>query len=159
LSLLYIVETRKRLKDTAILHHNDRSREVFWHLIYVNVLIIVLDCSNLAISYANFFYVQRAYKPCVYGIKLRIEFSILNRLITSVKCASDPSFRHENCNGNVQNTDNTLQAEPFGLPSMKSDAQMHTEIPDTRHNSTLDIASTREEREVNFTGETVQLES
>src|SRR5689334_6563583 len=86
LSLIYIVETYKRLKHSAMLHHDENSRrEVLHHLIWVNILVIALDISLLGLSYADFFYVQSAYKPCVYGVKLRVEFAILNRLISSVQ--------------------------------------------------------------------------
>lgn len=84
LSLLYIIETRTRLNNSAGVHKDSNNRTVFRHLIWVNSLVIFLDCSLLALSYANFFYVQSAYKVCVYGVKLRLEFAILNRLIASV---------------------------------------------------------------------------
>ncbi|KAF2005808.1 hypothetical protein P154DRAFT_285601 [Amniculicola lignicola CBS 123094] len=94
ISLLYISETRERLKRSTILRNED-SQEVFNHLIYVNVLVMFLDCSLLALTYAGFFYVQGAYKPCIYGVKLRIEYSILNRLIQSVQPSA---YAHFNSN-------------------------------------------------------------
>ncbi|KAF2739583.1 hypothetical protein EJ04DRAFT_457644, partial [Polyplosphaeria fusca] len=97
LSLIYIVETYKRLKNSAMLHRDGgNSKEVLNHLIWVNVLVIALDCSLLALSYSNLFFVQSAYKPCVYGVKLRIEFAILNRLISSIQRSSNQSYGQEN---------------------------------------------------------------
>ncbi|KAF2649531.1 hypothetical protein K491DRAFT_708071 [Lophiostoma macrostomum CBS 122681] len=94
LSMLYILETRKRLQNSTKVRQDDKSREVFKHLIYINIFVILLDCSLLGLSYANLFYVQSAYKPCVYGVKLRVEFAVLNRLISSVQSASHSSYGH-----------------------------------------------------------------
>ncbi|KAF2186520.1 hypothetical protein K469DRAFT_139749 [Zopfia rhizophila CBS 207.26] len=89
---LYIFETRKHLKSNVMLSFDGQTnRGVFRHPIYTNIPVIFLDCSLLALSYADFFYIQSAYKPCVYGAKLRVEFAILNRLI-SRKSSSHPSI-------------------------------------------------------------------
>jgi hypothetical protein len=80
ISGLYIYETRKLLKPGAVFRKK-RSREVMRHLIYVNVLIVCLDITLLALEYANLFMIQGVYKAMVYGIKLRLEFSILNQLL------------------------------------------------------------------------------
>ena len=61
------------------------TKEVLRHLIYTNVLIIALDSALLGIQCAGLFYLQGAFKPCVYGIKLKVEFVILNRLIKSIR--------------------------------------------------------------------------
>jgi hypothetical protein len=137
LSLLYIFETRKRLKESDMLHHDHSSREVFRHLIWVNLLVIFLDCSLLALSYADFFYVQSAYKPCVYGVKLRVEFAILNRLIASVQRGSNPSYS----NGNEYQKDNsqrdgTVRLESFSCRSERSNTEM---IQNGNRDSGLDI--------------------
>ncbi|KAF2179290.1 hypothetical protein K469DRAFT_716548 [Zopfia rhizophila CBS 207.26] len=94
ISLLYIFMTRSHLLSTSIFDHNDDKsvREVMRHLIYTNLLVVFLDISLLGMSYSPFFYVQAAYKPCVYGVKLRVEFAILNRLIASVQRSSHLSF-------------------------------------------------------------------
>jgi len=81
LSLLYIRETRIHLKRIAPLHDNTATnRRVFHHLIMINILIICLDISLIGLCYSSYFYVQGHYKPCVYGVKLRMEFTILNEL-------------------------------------------------------------------------------
>ncbi|KAF2867324.1 hypothetical protein BDV95DRAFT_598023 [Massariosphaeria phaeospora] len=97
LSGLYIFHTHKHLRNMDLLQSQPRSNtntspsqksqkiEVFRHLIATNVLIILLDISLLALSFADMFLIQSAYKPCVYGVKLRIEFAILNRLIAVVQ--------------------------------------------------------------------------
>ena len=93
LSTLYVVMTWRHLKNFAVLNqHDSNSRKVMKHLIYSNLIVILLDISVISVQFANFFYVQGAFKPCVYGVKLRIEFAILNRLIKSVQQPSRPSF-------------------------------------------------------------------
>ncbi|KAF2801261.1 uncharacterized protein BDZ99DRAFT_577720 [Mytilinidion resinicola] len=89
ISILYIIETRRVLENRATLGETDKSvRNVMHHLIYTNILVVCLDIALLGLSYSHFFYVQSAFKPCVYGVKLRVEFSILNRLVQSVRGGS-----------------------------------------------------------------------
>lgn len=98
--MLYIFQTYKHLKDISPLQTrfwslsssttkgSTTSKEhfaVLRHLAYVNILIIVLDIILLGIQCADLFYLQAFLKPCVYGIKLKIEFAILNRLIRILK--------------------------------------------------------------------------
>ena len=97
LSALYIYETQHFLRDNNLLQRSfdntpsptgtnrfRKNRMLLWQLIYTNILVIVLDIALLGIQYADMFYLQGAFKPCVYGVKLRVEFVVLNRLIKSV---------------------------------------------------------------------------
>ncbi|KAG5984848.1 hypothetical protein E4U55_002927 [Claviceps digitariae] len=104
LSVLYIFQTRTYLRGRSPLGEqswsgpstlqgsNEYSRSqtseqktVLWQLIYSNSLIIALDIILLGIQCANLFHLQGAFKPCVYGMKLKIEFVILNRLINIIQ--------------------------------------------------------------------------
>jgi len=99
ISILYIWYTHKHLRITArsgdtqshaskpsFTYSADGYAQSFTrllhHLIATNILIIVLDIALLGIVYAEMWYLQGNMKPAVYGIKLRIEFSILNRLVS-----------------------------------------------------------------------------
>ncbi|KAI2472839.1 hypothetical protein F4781DRAFT_291695 [Annulohypoxylon bovei var. microspora] len=98
LSILYIWQTRKYLRDLAPLLKTPRpssdsivtiariekKKNLLHHLIYTNILIICLDITLLGIQNANLFYLAGAFKPAVYGVKLKLEFVILNRLIKSL---------------------------------------------------------------------------
>ncbi|PGG99096.1 hypothetical protein GX51_06436 [Blastomyces parvus] len=89
ISVLYVIETRRRLENLQTLgERHNTIYEVMHHLIYMNIFVICLDISLLGLSYSNHFYIQAAYKPCVYGLKLRVEFSILNRLISSLRSST-----------------------------------------------------------------------
>ncbi|KAK2608421.1 hypothetical protein QQS21_003107 [Conoideocrella luteorostrata] len=102
LSIMYIFQTRGFLQRRSPLHERSWSgpakvqgggrtaqtseqKNVLWQLIYINILIIALDVTLLGIQSANLFYLQGAFKPCVYGIKLKIEFVTLNRLISTIQ--------------------------------------------------------------------------
>ncbi|KAK8007779.1 mannose-6-phosphate isomerase [Apiospora arundinis] len=91
LSLLYIHETRKHLRLVGFVDDKPgaslwaRRDGLFLHLIGTNLLVIVFDVTLLGIEYAGLFYLQGAFKPCVYGIKLKVEFLVLNRLVKSLE--------------------------------------------------------------------------
>ncbi|KAF2178601.1 hypothetical protein K469DRAFT_598876 [Zopfia rhizophila CBS 207.26] len=77
------------------------SRMVMTHLIWVNLIIIALDITLLAIEYAGYYDIQTTYKAAVYSVKLKMEFSILNRLLDLFHgrihdSSSDPRSRSHN---------------------------------------------------------------
>ncbi|KAI1133211.1 integral membrane protein [Nemania abortiva] len=98
LSIMYIWQTRKYLRDLSPLldqsqssidsasarAKNGKTKTLLHHLMYINLLIISLDIALLGVQYANLFYLQGAFKPAIYGVKLKLEFVILNRLIKSI---------------------------------------------------------------------------
>ncbi|OAA36734.1 integral membrane protein [Beauveria brongniartii RCEF 3172] len=107
LSILYIFQTQKYLKGRAPLRQRafstpstihtgarqtSHESAVLWQLIWANILIIALDVALLGIQCANLFHLQGAFKPCVYGVKLKLEFVILNRLINTVRQPTSDVF-------------------------------------------------------------------
>jgi hypothetical protein len=102
LSLLYIFQARKYLRNSSLLSKpytveptpgeetaparaTPETHQVLLHLVLANCLVIALDISLLGVQYADLFYLQGAFKPCVYGVKLKVEFAILNRLLELVR--------------------------------------------------------------------------
>lgn len=86
LSGLYIRETIRMMgmeRHTGL--GNGGSRKLMRHLVLVNVIIIALDITILGLEYAHLFQLQTAYKGLVYSVKLKMEFSILNRLVEMVR--------------------------------------------------------------------------
>lgn len=66
------------------------------HLVAVNVIVIMLDVTLLALQYSGLYDIQTAYKAVVYSIKLKVEFSILNKLVQIVTGSSHgSSFSNE----------------------------------------------------------------
>ncbi|KAI0541540.1 integral membrane protein [Xylaria digitata] len=98
LSILYIWQTRKHLRDMSPLLQQSlssidsaatraktsKTKTMLQHLVYINILIISLDIALLGVQYASLFYLQGAFKPAIYGVKLKLEFVILNRLVKSI---------------------------------------------------------------------------
>jgi hypothetical protein len=80
ISALYIASTASLMKLKSTLH-GDSSRSIMKHLIYVNILIVLLDITILGLEYSGLYVIQTAYKALVYSIKLKCEFSILNKLV------------------------------------------------------------------------------
>ena len=64
---------------------NTNTRRSMNHLIYVNMIIILLDVSILVLEFTGNFDLQTAWKPFVYSVKLKLEFTILNKLRDMVR--------------------------------------------------------------------------
>ncbi|KAL1877495.1 hypothetical protein Daus18300_002482 [Diaporthe australafricana] len=90
ISALYVWETTNRLRLEKSIG-DMRTRKVMNHLIWVNVLVVFLDVSILALEFTNLFEIQTAWKPLVYSVKLKLEFSILNQLVNLTRGASNSS--------------------------------------------------------------------
>lgn len=65
------------------------TRKAIRNLLFINVYIIALDCTLIGLCYSAHFLLQGFYKPAVYAIKLRTEFSILNQLRASLMGSQD----------------------------------------------------------------------
>ena len=52
------------------------------HLIYVNILVILMDITLLCTEYASLYEIQITFKGALYSIKLRLEFAVLNDLLS-----------------------------------------------------------------------------
>ncbi|KAK9420543.1 putative Integral membrane protein [Seiridium unicorne] len=113
ISGLYVWETMKLLRVTRDLRGKRGARRVMTHLIFVNLVVIILDVSVLALEFSDFYDLQTGYKPLVYSIKLKMELSILNQLVSLTRSASQGSFSLSNSNGPSQSiTLDTLNQNP-----------------------------------------------
>lgn len=85
ISAIYIVATTKLLRDKSRSSSSSKrsasGRRFLMHLIKINVMVVVLDITILALEYAGLYVIQTAYKGMVYSVKLKLEFSILNSLV------------------------------------------------------------------------------
>ncbi|KID91432.1 integral membrane protein [Metarhizium guizhouense ARSEF 977] len=80
ISSLYIVETTRLLKMQRGIASSS-MRRVMGHLILVNVFVVLLDVSILCLQFTEHYNLQTAWKALVYSVKLKCEFSVLNRLV------------------------------------------------------------------------------
>lgn len=87
LSSIYIYQTLSFFRVESALHGKAASK-LMVHLICINILIILLDSTVIALEYANFYNIQTAVKGLVYSIKLKLEFKVLNDLIELTKAGS-----------------------------------------------------------------------
>lgn len=61
------------------------SRKVLLHLLIVSVAVIILDITIIALEFSGFHIIQISYKELAYSIKLKLEISILSRLVKFVQ--------------------------------------------------------------------------
>lgn len=62
--------------------YHGRTRKVMMQLIWINLIIIGMDVCLLAMEYSNTYYIEATLKAMVYSIKLKLEFAVLNQLMT-----------------------------------------------------------------------------
>jgi hypothetical protein len=93
ISCIYIYYTSKFLGDADTNSSNNNShstlsprtiprRTVMKQLIVVNLLMIAMDIVIVCLQYTGFYQVQTSFKAAAYSIKLKLEFEILNHLVT-----------------------------------------------------------------------------
>jgi hypothetical protein len=124
ISGLYLYETRRILQPSASFQKK-RTRQVMLHLIYVNILIILMDITLLCTEYANLYEIQITFKGTLYSIKLRLEFAVLNSLMSLTRSnnsddARDAQYTHsatrnvglETFNGNARPEDQNAEPLP-----------------------------------------------
>jgi hypothetical protein len=97
ISGLYVYATKQILKPGEAFQKK-RFRRVMRHLIYVNILVILMDITLLCTEYANLYDIQITFKGTLYSIKLRLEFAILNQLRSIIS----PSASSYDNGGNSQ---------------------------------------------------------
>ncbi|KAL7941559.1 hypothetical protein V8C42DRAFT_178227 [Trichoderma barbatum] len=81
LSGLYIYETVKLLRLGGSLGNRRSSRRLLKNLILVNILVMLLDITIVCLEFAGLYDYQISYKPFAYSVKLKLEFTVLNRLV------------------------------------------------------------------------------
>ncbi|KAI4619674.1 hypothetical protein J4E83_005529 [Alternaria metachromatica] len=80
ISVIYIFRTVKMLRGDCG-RRRGSLRKLFIHLIIVNVAVLAFDITLIAVQFSGHYEIQTTYKTAIYSIKLKIEFSVLNRLV------------------------------------------------------------------------------
>ncbi|KAH7083904.1 hypothetical protein FB567DRAFT_94262 [Paraphoma chrysanthemicola] len=84
ISIIYIYETIRLLGNGD--QPNGRPlRKLLGHLLLVNAVVLILDATLVVTQFTGYYLIQTTYKTAVYSVKLKIEFSVLNRLVQIVK--------------------------------------------------------------------------
>lgn len=96
ISAIYIFYAVKVLRPMQNIHGR-KALKTIRNLIYINLLIIALDIALVSLQYANFDVLQHFFKACVYSVKLKIEFVVLNQLLELTQSPKSlPSIYHRN---------------------------------------------------------------
>lgn len=77
LSGIYVWETTKMLR----LRPEQRHKQILVQLLIINIFILILDVAILGTEYAGYYAVQVMFKPVAYSIKLKLEYTILGKLV------------------------------------------------------------------------------
>ncbi|RMJ21456.1 hypothetical protein PHISP_07676 [Aspergillus sp. HF37] len=90
ISGLYVYKTCTLLRaDGGITEaHGEAGRRLMLHLIYMNVIVVALDTSIIALEFSGRYASQTAVKAFIYSVKLKLEFDILNQLVELVDRSS-----------------------------------------------------------------------
>lgn len=83
ISTLYIWETLTELRPILMLK-GPRGQRVVLNVILINAIAILLDAALLATEFTNHFDIQTSFKPLVYSLKLKMEFTVLNTLVAVI---------------------------------------------------------------------------
>lgn len=84
ISGLYLWEARKMLR-LMMLDGGGRSSRVMRHLIYINILVILMDITIIGTELGGAHEIQTTYKSAVYSVKLKLEFPVLGQLRSLVR--------------------------------------------------------------------------
>ena len=81
------------------------GRKVIIHILWVNILVVLLNILLLLTEY-KLHYIQVSFKTVVYSIKLKLEFSVLNRLRSLTRtqpcvCLQETTQRRRSGNVNL----------------------------------------------------------
>jgi hypothetical protein len=93
ISGLYLYETCKLLRSELVMSdmHRRACRRLLLHLIYMSAIVMLGDIGILLLEYTGRYTSQTAIKGFVYSVKLKLEFSVLNRLVEFVQRSSHVS--------------------------------------------------------------------
>ncbi|GME44304.1 Integral membrane protein [Neofusicoccum parvum] len=112
ISVMYIYETTRLLHPSPT--SNKALRKILIHLVAVNAVVLAFDITLLGVQYSNQYEIQTTYKGAVYSIKLKLEFSVLNNLISVIK------NRELSFGGRGSSTTHSHRLDNFTLNSKKS---------------------------------------
>lgn len=131
ISFVYIHESWKFLQARHIafesnLQHLDGRKIMYW-LILINVVVMILDISILVLEFSGFYDLQTSWKALVYSVKLKLEFSILNKLIEVVKARNPDLFDSEGVRMELINGGKRAIGKSSGGKASVSDHQGHSE--------------------------------
>lgn len=164
ISSIYIHESWRFLQARHLAfepnNKNIDGRKIMYWLITINIIIMMLDISILVLEFSGFYDLQTSWKALVYSVKLKLEFSILNKLIEVVKARNPDLFDSEGVrmtliNGGRQNINKSSGgkasvSEQISQPSVRqrtiTDAEEGESAPKNTMGSIASVVSVSQER-------------
>ncbi|KAF5843962.1 hypothetical protein GGP41_002285 [Bipolaris sorokiniana] len=135
ISAIYIYETARLLQQNN--KYGDRYnqgtlRKLLAHLIFVNVMVVALDVTLLAVQFSGHYEIQTTYKTAVYSVKLKIEFSVLNRLVQFVtnKRSISGSIHLKTFTSSKKTGSSTFAVDHGSLVKMDDESQSSKKRPE-----------------------------
>ena len=143
ISGIYIYETNRLIKHDQLLNTKS-AKKVLQHLIYVNIAVMLMDIAIVATDYTDYYWIQLSMKAPIYTYKLRLEFSILNKLTDMLKASRNlNSFRDSrylgsnvDSNGFRKRGTYTVSAQKSNLRTVHEDEGVILATTDVEVNST-----------------------
>ncbi|KAF7171386.1 hypothetical protein CNMCM5623_003763 [Aspergillus felis] len=108
LSVLYICKTVEFLKT----HVRNRYWGILHQLLVINILIILMDASFVAVQYSGYYAIQVTLKALVYSVKLKLEYAILGKLVKAVNAQRKTTGSY--CD--TDRTDRTDRTDKSSIP-------------------------------------------
>ena len=138
ISGLYVWATMKRLSGAQ-----KARTKMLRHLIYVNIFVVSLDIVLLGLAFADLYEFETSMKPAIYSVKLKLEFAILNKLL-SLSSASVSEARVSTDMASVPETSkkSTFFSSFHRSQASAADSQLHGGITQS---TTITIANNRKE--------------
>jgi hypothetical protein len=84
ISAIYIVKARSILVPSNG-YYRDINRPIFNRLVGIMFLTIILDFTVMIIEYIGLYDIETTFRTAAYGVKMRLEFVVLNQLIKAVR--------------------------------------------------------------------------
>ncbi|KAL5340160.1 hypothetical protein BJX70DRAFT_361702 [Aspergillus crustosus] len=122
ISGLYLYEMCRLfyIGGTLIELHGEGGRRLMLHLIYMNVVVVILDVVILILQFTGRYATQTATKAFIYSVKLKLEFNILNRLVDMVQRANpdrqSPLSSDNHPRGEAGDTDTRPRHRRYSCP-------------------------------------------
>jgi hypothetical protein len=122
ISLFYIHATWKILHD-RIVHHREQTRKVLIMLFVVQTTVVMMDIVVITLDLSGWFTLKAIIHSWVYGIKLELEFVVLNQLVEIARAGvpglstiTDDSVPDTTQTGSTQSTSSPLPSPDSGAP-------------------------------------------
>ncbi|RMJ24195.1 integral membrane protein [Aspergillus sp. HF37] len=107
ISALYVFRTVKVLNASQSFRGTP-AQKTLMSLIYINIFIVAMDVVLVAIQFAGYDTLQHFFKPAVYSVKLKLEFTILLKLVEAMRGPGQGSSEGPRNYNSKQNTASRL---------------------------------------------------